>query len=145
MAILENRDFEEYIDPEKKKESVNVDDSNSEITNENVEQQTTVESATKQQRPEGLVTNVGKGLDYVVNADGLTADAMNVVARGVKERTKGIPVLENVKDYISLLNKLELIIKALERNNGRRKAAAKELGISERTLYRKIKQYDIEI
>ena len=51
MAILENRDFEEYIDPEKKKESVNVDDSNSEITNENVEQQTTVESATKQQRP----------------------------------------------------------------------------------------------
>ena len=44
MAILENRDFEEYIDPEKKKESVNVDDSNKAITNENVEQQTTVES-----------------------------------------------------------------------------------------------------
>ena len=70
MAILENRDFEEYIDPEKKKESVNVDDSNNAITNENVEQQTTVESATKQQRPEGVVTNIGKGLDYVVNADG---------------------------------------------------------------------------
>ena len=40
---------------------------------------------------------------------------------------------------------LELIIKALERNNGRRKAAANELGISERTLYRKIKQYDLEL
>ena len=40
---------------------------------------------------------------------------------------------------------LELIIKALERNNGKRKAAAKELGISERTLYRKIKQHDIEL
>ena len=38
----------------------------------------------------------------------------------------------------------ELIRKALLKNNGRRKRAAQELGISERTLYRKIKQYDIE-
>jgi len=50
------------------------------------------------------------------------------------------------EETLSLQDKeLELIIKALERNNGRRKAAAKELGISERTLYRKIKQYDLEI
>ena len=40
---------------------------------------------------------------------------------------------------------LELIIKALERNRGKRKPAADELGISERTLYRKIKQHDIEL
>ncbi len=40
---------------------------------------------------------------------------------------------------------LELIIKALERNKGKRKAAATELGISERTLYRKIKQHDLEL
>ena len=38
---------------------------------------------------------------------------------------------------------IELIKKALERNKGKRKAAAEELGISERTLYRKIKQYDL--
>ena len=38
---------------------------------------------------------------------------------------------------------IQLIKKALERNNGKRKAAADELGISERTLYRKIKQYDL--
>lgn len=38
---------------------------------------------------------------------------------------------------------IELIKKALERNHGKRKAAADELGISERTLYRKIKQYDL--
>ncbi len=38
----------------------------------------------------------------------------------------------------------ELIRKALLKNNGRRKKAAKELGISERTLYRKIKQYEID-
>lgn len=37
----------------------------------------------------------------------------------------------------------ELIRKALEKYNGKRKAAADELGISERTLYRKIKQYDL--
>lgn len=37
----------------------------------------------------------------------------------------------------------ELIIKALERNNSKRKLAAKDLGISERTLYRKLKEYNI--
>ncbi len=38
---------------------------------------------------------------------------------------------------------VEMIKKALDRNKGKRKAAADELGISERTLYRKIKQYDL--
>ena len=38
----------------------------------------------------------------------------------------------------------EMIIKALRKNNNKRKYAANALGISERTLYRKIKQYDIE-
>ena len=36
-----------------------------------------------------------------------------------------------------------MIQKALEKNNGKRKVAAKELGISERTLYRKIRQYGL--
>lgn len=39
----------------------------------------------------------------------------------------------------------ELITKALKKYNGKRKDAAEELGISERTLYRKIKQFDIEL
>jgi DNA-binding NtrC family response regulator len=38
----------------------------------------------------------------------------------------------------------ELIIKALQKNNNKRKYAAQDLGISERTLYRKIKQYQID-
>lgn len=38
---------------------------------------------------------------------------------------------------------IELIKKSLQKNKGKRKAAADELGISERTLYRKIKQYDL--
>ncbi len=39
---------------------------------------------------------------------------------------------------------IELIKKSLDKHNGKRKKAAQELGISERTLYRKIKQYDLE-
>ncbi|MEO1255522.1 MAG: helix-turn-helix domain-containing protein, partial [Bacteroidota bacterium] len=38
----------------------------------------------------------------------------------------------------------ELIIRALKKNSNKRKYAAKDLGISERTLYRKIKQYELE-
>jgi transcriptional regulator with PAS, ATPase and Fis domain len=38
----------------------------------------------------------------------------------------------------------EMILKALRKHNNKRKYAANDLGISERTLYRKIKQYDIE-
>ncbi|KAA1246216.1 sigma 54-interacting transcriptional regulator [Aquimarina sp. RZ0] len=48
------------------------------------------------------------------------------------------------EETLSLHDKeLELIRKSLERHRGKRKAAAEELGISERTLYRKIKQYDL--
>ncbi len=38
----------------------------------------------------------------------------------------------------------EMIVRALKKHNYKRKYAAQALGISERTLYRKIKQYDIE-
>jgi transcriptional regulator with PAS, ATPase and Fis domain len=48
-------------------------------------------------------------------------------------------------DDLSLERKeKELIIKALKKNDRKRKYAARDLGISERTLYRKIKQYEIE-
>lgn len=53
--------------------------------------------------------------------------------------------ISNQSESLSLQKKEEeLIRKALEKYNGKRKMAAKELGISERTLYRKIKQYDLE-
>jgi len=53
---------------------------------------------------------------------------------------------EFVEESLSLTEKeVEMIQKALEKNNGKRKAAAQELGISERTLYRKIKEYDINV
>ena len=47
-------------------------------------------------------------------------------------------------ESLSLQDKeVEMIKKSLEKNSNKRKLAAKELGISERTLYRKIKQYDL--
>lgn len=52
---------------------------------------------------------------------------------------------EIFEESLSLADKeVEMIKKALEKYNGKRKMAATELGISERTLYRKIKEYDIE-
>lgn len=51
---------------------------------------------------------------------------------------------EVIEESLSLQKKeIDMIRKALEKYNGRRKNAARELGISERTLYRKIKEYDI--
>lgn len=52
---------------------------------------------------------------------------------------------EVIDEDLSLANaEKELIGKALKKHNGRRKEAAAELGISERTLYRKIKEYEVE-
>jgi transcriptional regulator with PAS, ATPase and Fis domain len=52
---------------------------------------------------------------------------------------------EFIEESLSLSDKeIELIKKALEKHKGKRKYAAQELGISERTLYRKIKEYDID-
>ena len=52
---------------------------------------------------------------------------------------------EIVEDNLSIEDmEKKLIIKALDKNNNRRKKAAQDLGISERTLYRKLKQYEIE-
>jgi len=52
---------------------------------------------------------------------------------------------EVMEESLSLADKeKEFIIKALEKYNGKRKNAATELGISERTLYRKIKEYNLD-
>jgi len=70
----------------------------------------------------------------------------------VQNKTKPEPVNDRYdfaqeveeEESLSLVDKeIELIKKSLERHEGKRKAAADDLGISERTLYRKIKQYDL--
>jgi len=63
------------------------------------------------------------------------------------EKTFTLPIqeTEEIEETLSLEKKeIDFIRKALAKYDGKRKDAAKELGISERTLYRKIKEYNIE-
>ncbi len=84
-----------------------------------------------------------------------TKDDLEVLSLPEKN-TQNVEIIENNTDKyhfaeeiqeeetLSLHEKeLELIKKSLERHHGKRKLAASELGISERTLYRKIKQFDL--
>lgn len=75
---------------------------------------------------------------------------LNITSIDQKNKPVIIPNLENetdietVDESLSIADKeKELIIKALDKHKGKRKYAALDLGISERTLYRKIKEYDI--
>ncbi len=61
------------------------------------------------------------------------------------EPHNGIHEHVEVEESLNIVDKeKELIIKALKKHKGKRKDAASDLGISERTLYRKLKEYDIE-
>lgn len=61
------------------------------------------------------------------------------------QEIEDIPHEAESNESLSLEKKeKELIIRALRKNNNKRKYAAQDLGISERTLYRKIKQYELE-
>jgi len=63
-----------------------------------------------------------------------------------KSREDIVDTEEIVEESLSLADKeVEMIKKALEKYGGKRKLAAHELGISERTLYRKIKEYGVEM
>ena len=77
-------------------------------------------------------------------------EILNVEKNKTEEENEGIEnkfgYIHEVKAIESLSiqeKELELIKKSLEKHAGKRKLAAKELGISERTLYRKIKQFDL--
>ena len=73
------------------------------------------------------------------------AGAIDVFIGTVRNQTKNKKVIRlEFEAYESMaIKELELIKKSLERHQGKRKLAAAELGISERTLYRKIKQFDL--
>ncbi|AUC22057.1 MULTISPECIES: sigma 54-interacting transcriptional regulator [Polaribacter] len=71
-------------------------------------------------------------------------EVMNIPQNSSTE--KDYDFIETIEEdeSLSLQDKeVEMIKKSLEKNSNKRKLAAKELGISERTLYRKIKQYDL--
>ncbi|MEN8125403.1 MAG: sigma-54 dependent transcriptional regulator [Bacteroidota bacterium] len=85
----------------------------------------------------------GEEADKTENEFEIITPSQNESYKGTKE-VEDYDDAETIEDTISLQEKeYEMIKKSLERNKGKRKLAAKELGISERTLYRKIKQYDL--
>jgi DNA-binding NtrC family response regulator len=62
------------------------------------------------------------------------------------QKTKTAPATIEIEKSLSLQeNEKEIIIKALLKHKGVRKKAAEELGISERTLYRKIHEYKLDL
>ena len=82
--------------------------------------------------------------DQFLSLSGHNTDKSPVEIIETEEKFDFIEDVEEEEETLSLHEKeIELIKKSLERHNGKRKLAADELGISERTLYRKIKQYDL--
>ncbi|MFT4575607.1 MAG: transcriptional regulator with PAS, ATPase and Fis domain [Polaribacter sp.] len=73
-------------------------------------------------------------------------EVVQIPQNATKENQNTYDYIETIEEdeSLSLQDKeVEMIKKSLEKNNNKRKLAAQELGISERTLYRKIKQYDL--
>lgn len=110
-----------------------------------------------QDENEGLIEKLYGNGDEGENVDSEELDALSNENLEVLQIPQNSPKAENrekdkyyfaeeieEEEPLSLQDKeLELIKKSLERHSGKRKAAAEELGISERTLYRKIKQYNL--
>ncbi len=96
---------------------------------------------------EKLINKVYQNENYSAEKN---IEILNVEKNKTEEENEGIEnkfgYIHEVKAIESLSiqeKELELIKKSLEKHAGKRKLAAKELGISERTLYRKIKQFDL--
>ncbi|GCD77781.1 sigma-54-dependent Fis family transcriptional regulator [Thermaurantimonas aggregans] len=89
-----------------------------------------------------IVNNPGIIVNEGINTPHVNAININGASQEEFEEAEVEPMTEEV---LSLEKReIELIKKALEKHNGKRKLAAEELGISERTLYRKIKQYNLQ-
>jgi DNA-binding NtrC family response regulator len=106
----------------------------------------------------GLMSNQGNDISSIENNPTLIQSIKKLYDKPQEEAQesqvykpqilpKEEPIIhhEVVEESLSLADKeKEMIIKALDKYNGKRKKAADELGISERTLYRKIKEYEID-
>ena len=93
-------------------------------------------SSLKQLSASSLNSEIGK---YPIPVSNESYDAKPIAPNPKFEHSEEI-----VEESLSLADReKDFIEKALEKHRGRRKNAAKELGISERTLYRKIKEYNI--
>jgi transcriptional regulator with PAS, ATPase and Fis domain len=97
-----------------------------------------------------IITKMGKEKDvgFDLKEYGQSAKPYPVVPQGSPVSLHHDDLIQDTEEFVeeslSLEKKeKELIKKALVKHNGKRKNAAHDLGISERTLYRKIKEYDI--
>lgn len=91
--------------------------------------------------------NVQAGMVKELNVTGPAGNlfAQNQPAVLLQNDKSAIQQHEDVEESLSIIDKeKELIIKALKKHRGKRRDASLDLGISERTLYRKLKEYDIE-
>ena len=90
-------------------------------------------------RQENFIKDQKKNIE-IVEVENKKTDRSNA------EFDNDFDYIQEVKaiESLSIQDKeLELIKKSLEKHKGKRKVAARELGISERTLYRKIKQFNL--
>ncbi len=88
-----------------------------------------------------------KSKNYIQENNNLTNESLiiNKPSNLTENQYQEVTELVNENESLSIESKeKELIIKALIKNKNKRKYAAKDLGISERTLYRKIKYYSLE-
>ena len=88
-----------------------------------------------------------KSKNYIQENNNLTNEKLiiNKPSSLTENQYQEVTELVNENESLSIESKeKELIIKALIKNKNKRKYAAKDLGISERTLYRKIKYYSLE-
>ena len=99
-----------------------------------------------QEEHEGLIQKIYGGEEDAKLEDLDEKEILQIPENKMREKEDKYYFAEEIEEEepLSLQDKeLELIKKSLERHNGKRKNAAEELGISERTLYRKIKQYNL--
>ncbi len=89
-----------------------------------------------------LIKHTADDVDNHLNTKNENVEIVHTPVQPVKEEQ--FHPSEIIEESLSLQDKeKEMIIKALDKHRGKRKNAAEELGISERTLYRKIKEYKI--
>jgi len=102
--------------------------------------QTDGESTAMQKENAQLIQQLYDDMDPIDH----NPEQIHIHSRNDDQFNEPIQPSEVLEESLSLQKReIDLIRKALEKHNGKRKNAANELGISERTLYRKIKEYDI--
>lgn len=85
-----------------------------------------------------------KEYDDFGESQGMLASSKPLVLHSSASGEKGIDQHQEVEESLSIVDaEKDLIIKALKKHKGKRRDASSDLGISERTLYRKLKEYDI--